>query len=145
MVAYSGPFTAHYRTALEAEWYTKITSLGVNIAENISMKEILEDPVQTKTWTANSLPSDNLSIENAIIMFKSRRWPLMIDPQSQANKFIKNLSREQEEAKSGIDVCKMSDTTLLRNLELAIQFGKWFLIENVGEELDPALEPILLK
>jgi dynein heavy chain, axonemal len=39
----------------------------------------------------------------------------------------------------------MSDPTLLRNLELAIQFGKWFLIENVGEELDPALEPILLK
>lgn len=28
---------------------------------------------------------------------------------------------------------------------MAIQFGKWFLIENVGEELDPALEPILLK
>lgn len=40
---------------------------------------------------------------------------------------------------------KMSDPTLLRNLELSIQFGKWFLIENVGEELDPALEPILLK
>lgn len=40
---------------------------------------------------------------------------------------------------------KMSDGNLLRNLELAIQFGKWCLIENVGEELDPALEPILLK
>jgi dynein heavy chain len=109
------------------------------------MKEILEDPVQTKTWTANSLPSDNLSIENAIIMFKSRRWPLMIDPQSQANKFIKNLSRDPEEAKMGLESGKMSEPTLLRNLELAIQFGKWFLIENVGEELDPALEPILLK
>jgi dynein heavy chain len=30
-------------------------------------------------------------------------------------------------------------------LELAIQFGKWVLLENVGEELDPALEPILLQ
>jgi len=39
----------------------------------------------------------------------------------------------------------MSDGQLLRNLELGIQFGKWVLIENVGEELDPALEPILLK
>lgn len=39
----------------------------------------------------------------------------------------------------------MSDPTLLRQLELGIQFGKWVLIENVGEELDPALEPILLK
>jgi dynein heavy chain len=115
------------------------------VADHVTMKEILEDPVQTKTWTANSLPNDNLSIENAIIMFKSRRWPLMIDPQSQANKFIKSLAKDPEESRSGIDMSKMSDPTLLRNLELSIQFGKWFLIENVGEELDPALEPILLK
>jgi len=80
MVAYSGPFTAKYRTELELEWFNKISSLGIKIADHITMKEILEDPVQTKTWTANSLPSDNLSIENAIVMFKSRRWPLMIDP-----------------------------------------------------------------
>ena len=56
------------------------------------MQTILEDPVTTKTWTQAKLPSDNLSIENAIIMFKSRRWPLMIDPQNQANSFIKKLS-----------------------------------------------------
>ena len=34
---------------------------------------------------------------------------------------------------------------MLKMLELAIQFGKWVLIENVGQELDPALEPILLQ
>ena len=34
---------------------------------------------------------------------------------------------------------------MLRNLELAIQFGKWVLLENIGESLDPALEPILLQ
>jgi dynein heavy chain, axonemal len=39
----------------------------------------------------------------------------------------------------------MSDGNLLKYLEIAIQYGKWVLIENVGEELDPALEPILLK
>jgi dynein heavy chain len=39
----------------------------------------------------------------------------------------------------------MSDGNLLRSLELGIQFGRWVLIENVGEDLDPALEPILLK
>jgi len=33
----------------------------------------------------------------------------------------------------------------MRNLEISIQFGNWVLIENVGEELDPAWEPILLK
>ena len=67
----------------------------------------------------------------------------MIDPQNQANKFIKNLGKD--EAEGGIETYKMSDEKILKYLELAIQFGKWVLIENVGEELDPALEPILLK
>jgi len=107
------------------------------------MKSLLENAVQTKIWTAASLPNDNLSIENAIIIFKARRWPLMIDPQNQANKFIKNLGKDEGE--TGLDVFKTSDANLLRNLELGVQFGKWVLIENVGEELDPALEPILLK
>jgi len=26
---------------------------------------------------------------------------------------------------------------------LAIQFGKWLLLENIGIEMDPVLEPIL--
>lgn len=32
----------------------------------------------------------------------------------------------------------------LRTLENAIQFGLPVLLENVGEELDPSLEPLLL-
>jgi dynein heavy chain len=33
----------------------------------------------------------------------------------------------------------------MKTLELAIQNGKWFLLENIGKELDQALEPILLQ
>lgn len=33
----------------------------------------------------------------------------------------------------------------MRTIEVAIQFGKWVLVENVGESLDPSLEPILLQ
>ena len=68
----------------------------------------------------------------------------MIDPQNQANKFIKNFGKSTM-GDEKIQAIKMSEPTLLRDLELGIQFGKWILIENVGEELDPALEPILLQ
>jgi len=50
-----------------------------------------------------------------------------------------------KDVETGLDVFKQSEANLLRGLELAIQFGKWVLLENVGESLDPALEPILLQ
>jgi hypothetical protein len=64
----------------------------------------------------------------------------MIDPQGQANKWVKNLKRQNK-----LGVLKLSDATYLRSLENAIQFGSPILIENVLEELDPILEPVLQK
>lgn len=42
-------------------------------------------------------------------------------------------------------IIKLSDTNFVRNLENALQFGTPVLLENVGEELNPILEPILQK
>ena len=39
----------------------------------------------------------------------------------------------------------MSAKNILRTLENGVRFGKWVLMENVGESLDAALEPILQK
>lgn len=50
-----------------------------------------------------------------------------------------------QEKDSGLEVVKLSDRDFLRRLENAIRFGKPCLLENVGEELDPALEPVLLQ
>lgn len=46
---------------------------------------------------------------------------------------------------NGLEVTRLNDRDFLSTLENAITFGKPFLLENVGEELDPALEPVLLK
>jgi len=51
----------------------------------------------------------------------------------------------KQEKDNGIDVVKLSDRDFLRSLENAVRFGKPCLLENVGEDLDPALEPILQK
>ena len=39
------------------------------------------------------LPRDSLSVENGVITQFSRRWPLFIDPQGQANKWVKSMVR----------------------------------------------------
>lgn len=54
------------------------------------MVTTLYDPVTVRDWVLEGLPNDPISIENAIIAKKGIRYPLMIDPQIQANKFLKN-------------------------------------------------------
>lgn len=66
----------------------------------------------------------------------------MIDPQTQANKFLKNLGKEHAE---GLEIVKATDGNLMKRLETAIQLGSWVLMEGVGKDLDPSLEPILLQ
>ena len=55
------------------------------------------------------------------------------------------LPAVRQERDNGLEVMKLSDEDFLRRLENAIHFGKPCLLENVGEELDPALEPVLLQ
>ena len=50
-----------------------------------------------------------------------------------------------QEKDNALDVVKLTDKDFLRSLENAVRFGKPCLLENIGEELDPALEPILLQ
>jgi dynein heavy chain len=59
----------------------------------------------------NGLPFDNFSIENALILYNSRRWPLMIDPQGQANKWLKNQENYRK-----IKVVKLTEDNFIRNL-----------------------------
>jgi dynein heavy chain len=47
--------------------------------------------------------------------------------------------------RTNLQVTKLTEKDFLRTLENAIRFGSPVLLENVQEELDPSLEPILLK
>ncbi|GAB1603145.1 hypothetical protein Ahia01_000594900 [Argonauta hians] len=49
------------------------------------------------------------------------------------------------EKANNLSVVKTSDSDFIRTLENSIQFGTPVLVENIGEEVDPMLEPLLLK
>ncbi|KAF4803390.1 hypothetical protein TURU_015827 [Turdus rufiventris] len=157
-VAYLGPFTGDYRVALSTEWMRELAENNIPHSEDASLINTLGDPVEIRSWQASfkktqtkhylrkkgpqiaGLPNDALSVENGVITRFSLRWTHYIDPQGQANKWIKNLERA-----NSLEVTKLSDRDFLSTLENTITFGKPFLLENVGEELDPVLEPVLLK
>lgn len=140
IVAYLGVFTTQYRQQQIDKWVRICTDLEVVCTKDYQLSQILGDPVLIRSWNIHGLPSDLFSIDNAIIVTNSRRWPLMIDPQGQANKWVKNM-----EKKNNIHVIRLSQPDYMRVLGNAIQFGQPVLLENVGEELDAALEPLLMK
>jgi len=139
-VSYYGPFTGSYRDELVDDWLSKASTLGIPCSPSYSLTRTLGDPVQIREWQNCSLPTDAVSTNNAILVAKGRRWPLMIDPQMQANNWIRKM-----EEKAGLEVTTMNNINLLRSLENCIRVGKPLLIEDVGEQLEPALEPVLLK
>ncbi|XP_054535146.1 dynein axonemal heavy chain 7 isoform X6 [Pan troglodytes] len=140
VVAYLGAFTSTYRQNQTKEWTTLCKGRDIPCSDDCSLMGTLGEAVTIRTWNIAGLPSDSFSIDNGIIIMNARRWPLMIDPQSQANKWIKNMEKA-----NSLYVIKLSEPDYVRTLENCIQFGTPVLLENVGEELDPILEPLLLK
>ncbi|XP_055681851.1 dynein axonemal heavy chain 7 [Lutzomyia longipalpis] len=139
IVSYMGIFPVEFRRKLLDMWLEKIDSLQIKHTEPFRVEE-LEDAAQIRQWTICGLPTEDHPIENAIIIKYSKRWPLMIDPQFLANSWIKNFEKENR-----LCVIRFNQPDYNRVLENSIQFGLPVLIENVGEELDPMLEPILKK
>ena len=139
-VAYLGTFIKSFRDDCVASWSARLKEMNIPCSPTIKLSAILGEPVKIREWTLFGLPNDSFSIDNAIILSNSSRWPLMIDPQAQANKWVKNM-----EKKKSLKIIKLTDGDYMRTLENAIQFGNPVLLENIGEELDPVLEPLLLK
>ncbi|XP_053190892.1 dynein axonemal heavy chain 3 [Scomber japonicus] len=139
-VSYLGAFTVDYRTECQEQWHILCQEKKIPCSEDLTLSNTLGNQVAIRAWQIAGLPVDSFSTDNGIIVFNSRRWPLMIDPQGQANKWIKNMEKANKLA-----VIKMSDGNYVRILENSIQFGTPVLLENVGEELDPVLESVLLK
>ncbi|KAJ3188443.1 Dynein heavy chain 3, axonemal [Gaertneriomyces sp. JEL0708] len=140
VIAYLGAFTLSYRQTCAGDWTARCVDNKIPCSEHFSLASTLGDPIQMRDWSIAGLPNDSFSQDNGIIATKTRRWPLFIDPQGQANKWVKNMEKNNRLA-----VIKLSDADYVRTLENAIQFGTPVLLENIGEEVDSVLEPLLTK
>ena len=135
-----GAFTSVYREDAIAEWRELCIKQNIPCSKVFSLSIVLGDQVKIRDWNISGLPSDSFSIDNGIVISNSNRWPLLIDPQGQANKWIKQMEKA-----NNLHCIKLTDSDFVRTLENCIQFGTPVLLEDIGEELDPILEPLLLK
>eukprot|EP00770_Monocercomonoides_exilis_P008083 MONOS_8041.1-p1 / transcript=MONOS_8041.1 / gene=MONOS_8041 / organism=Monocercomonoides_exilis_PA203 / gene_product=dynein haevy chain 9, inner dynein arm 5 / transcript_product=dynein haevy chain 9, inner dynein arm 5 / location=Mono_scaffold00292:32264-47119(-) / protein_length=4951 / sequence_SO=supercontig / SO=protein_coding / is_pseudo=false len=142
-LTYLGPFDAPNRRRLIAQWTEscakhEIPAVCKGEDSVFSLESDLSTPVQTRDWLIEGLPSDAQSVENAIIATRTRKWPLFIDPQGQANRWIRTKEKETK-----LRVMRPGEPNFLRTLTNAIRFGQPVLLEDVGESLEPQLGPLL--
>jgi len=71
----------------------QVRQLNIPCSPNFSFAQFLGKPTSVRDWNIQGLPSDSFSTENGVIVTTSNRWPLMIDPQGQAIKWIKNMEK----------------------------------------------------
>ncbi|XP_047688045.1 dynein axonemal heavy chain 2 isoform X1 [Prionailurus viverrinus] len=140
-LSYMGPFLTNYRDEIVTQiWIRKIWELEVPCSPRFTFDNFLSNPTKVRDWNIQGLPSDAFSTENGIIVTRGNRWALMIDPQAQALKWIKNMEGNQ-----GLQIIDLQMSNYLQILEKAIQFGYPVLLQNVQEYLDPTLNPVLNK
>lgn len=139
-VNYLAAMTQDYRTKLLKDWvYYCNNEVNLKVDNSFDLtKNVIKQHV-IRNWINQNLPDDQYSIENAIFLKYSLKWPLIIDPQNQVVRWIKEMEG------ASLKLCKSEDPLLFRALEQAIRLGQPVLIENVGEFLDPVLDPILKK
>ncbi|KAI4463438.1 dynein heavy chain family protein [Holotrichia oblita] len=111
--------------------------LGQDTMSKFSLEEFLSSERENLQWQSEGLASDQLSIQNAIIMLNSDVIPLVIDPTSVAFDWIKQHYKNKTLESINENSPKFNTT-----LELAIRFGKILIIEDVNNI--PAMYMMLL-
>ena len=95
-LTYTGFFDHFYRQFLNSEWRFFLEQIGLKYRGDLSYMEFLSKPTDRLQWQVQELPNDELCIENAIILKRYNRYPLIIDPSDQALKYIMNHYQERK-------------------------------------------------
>ncbi|GLG98379.1 Putative dynein heavy chain [Gryllus bimaculatus] len=139
-ISYVGCFTRQYRLdLLNNKWKPFFQTLKepIPLTEGMDPLSMLTDDAQIAKWNNEGLPADRMSSENATILTNSDRWPLMIDPQLQGIKWIKQRYGKD------LKVVRLGHKNYLDVIENSITNGFIVLIENIGESVDAVLDPVL--
>merc|ERR1711968_239779 len=151
-VSYVGSFGSAMRTQLwKDNWKEDLKSRGVPISEDAAPLQQLTSEANNAKMMSEGLPSDSISIENGSITVNCARWPLIIDPQLQAIKWLRKKCEPVIDEETGepigrsLTVLQLSAKRWLNSLEHAITNGGQVIIENLGEQIDATLDPVLAR
>eukprot|EP00756_Hemistasia_phaeocysticola_P037796 Hpha_TRINITY_DN16720_c2_g6::TRINITY_DN16720_c2_g6_i1::g.79659::m.79659/K10413/DYNC1H; dynein heavy chain 1, cytosolic len=137
-LAYNGYFDDHHRrSVILPRWMRALNDRKLNFKKHLALNEYLSHPQQRLEWQGHGLPLDELYVENAVILSRYQRYPLIIDPSGTAVSFLMSLHKDKNIAKTSF-----LEDGFMKSLETALRFGYPLLVQDV-ECIDPILNPIL--
>ncbi|KAB0796033.1 hypothetical protein PPYR_10094 [Photinus pyralis] len=139
-LSYSGPFNQEFRVLQQQVWLNALLNLKIPVSNDINITDALIDTATIGEWNLQGLPTDDLSIQNGIIVTRAARYPLLIDPQSQGKNWVKNMEKDNH-----LIVTTLNDKYFRNYIEDSVSLGYPMLIEDVLEELDPVLDNVMEK
>uniref|UniRef100_A0A8B9JE38 Dynein axonemal heavy chain 10 n=1 Tax=Astyanax mexicanus TaxID=7994 RepID=A0A8B9JE38_ASTMX len=140
-LSYEGAFNWDFRNKMVYEaWQKDVLERGIPLSQPFRIESLLTDEVEISRWGSESLPPDELSVQNGILTTRASRFPMCIDPQQQALNWIK-----KKEEKNNLKISSFNDPDFLKQLEMAIKYGFPFLFQDVDEYIDPVIDNVLEK
>ena len=88
----------------------------------------------------DGLPSDTVSLDNAIFCMQGLKWPLMIDPQEQASKWLNKMYSTQKRT-----VTKISHNSFIPDMKASVKNGLPVLLLDVEDTLPAVLDSVFSK
>jgi dynein heavy chain 1 len=138
-LAYSGLYDQQFRKNMMEDWLHQLQLSGINFKQHNPVTEYLSTADERLGWQGNSLPVDDLCTENAIILKRFNRYPLIIDPSGRVTEFLQKESKDRR-----LTVTSFLDDSFTKQLESSLRFGNPILIQD-AEYLDPVLNHVLNK
>ena len=136
-LVYFGMFDQETRSALQKQLCTHLVLAKIPVDVDLDCAEYLSTADERLQWHANALPEDSLCVENAVMIKRFHRYPLVIDPSGQATIFLMNQFGNRQITKTSF-----MDSSFMKHLESAMRFGTALLVTDV-EDIDPILNPVL--
>ena len=89
--SYFGAFPSEYRDEIKkGTMIPLMQSLKIEYYNKWNFIKFQATDMVIKAWKAQELPTDDFSQENGVLAMQGRRWPLSIDPQIQANRWLRD-------------------------------------------------------
>jgi dynein heavy chain len=139
--SYCGMFNHTLRHAfLRDKWPAILGANAIPSHADIDIIALFVTETILDVWQLRGLPSDELSRQNGVICTNAPTYPLLIDPQGQAHKWI-----TQRHKAENLIITSFEHRYFKAHVQQALQDGRPLLIEDCGEEIDPLLDNVLAK